>query len=114
MKYLIRANKVVFSGSKEMIVKYMSDFYKSDSKLWLDKHGNCTDFGNFKRIIGGMGYEIRDKLPGRCRCEGTSVSISDVKRIFTEESFSITRTADRLHIPERQVAQIIRKLKLRK
>lgn len=33
MKYLIRVNKVVFSGNKEMIVKYMSDFYKPESKL---------------------------------------------------------------------------------
>ena len=114
MKYLIRANKVVFSGNKEMIVKYMSDFYKSESKQWLDKDGNCIDFGKFKSIIGSMGYEIRDKIPGNCRCEGTSVSITDFKRIFGEEHFSIKATAERLHITERMAAQLARKLKVRK
>ena len=114
MKYLIRANKVVFSGNKEMIVKYMSDFYKSESKQWLDKDGNCIDFGKFKSIIGSMGYEIRDKIPGNCRCEGTAVSIGDFKRVFGEEHFSIKNTAERLHITERMAAQLVRKLKLRK
>lgn len=114
MKYLIRANKVVFSGNKEMIVKYMSDFYKSESKEWLDKDGNCTDFGKFKTIIGGMGYQIKDKIPGNCRCEGTAVSNSEFKQIWGEEHFNIKSTAERLHITERECAQIIRKLKLRK
>lgn len=114
MKYLIRANKVVFSGNKEMIVKYMSDFYKNESKEWLDKDGNCIDFGKFKSIIGSMGYEIRDKIPGNCRCEGTAVSIGDFKRVFGEEHFSIKNTAERLHITERMAAQLARKLKLRK
>lgn len=114
MKYLIRANKVVFSGNKQMIVKYMSDFYKTESKQWLDKDGNCIDFGKFKSIIGSMGYEIRDKIPGNCRCEGTGVSISDFKRIYGEEHFSLKATADRLHITERLAAQLARKLKVRK
>ena len=114
MKYLIRANKVVFSGNKEMIVKYMSDFYKNESKEWLDKDGNCIDFGKFKSIIGSMGYEIRDKIPGNCRCEGTAVSIGDFKRVFGEEHFSIKNTAERLHITERMAAQLARKLKIRK
>lgn len=114
MKYLIRANKLVFSGSKQMIVKYMSDFYKSESKEWLDKDGNCIDFGKFKNIIGSMGYEIKDKIPGSCRCEGTAVSVSDFKRIFIEEHFSIKNTAERLHITERLAAQLARKLKMKK
>ncbi len=114
MKYLIRANKVVFSGNKEMIVKYMSDFYKSESKQWLDKNGICTDFGKFKNFIGNMGYEIRDKIPGNCRCEGTAVSNSEFKQIWGEEHFSVKNVAQRLHIDERTAAQIARKLKLRK
>ena len=96
MKYLIRANKVVFSGNKEMIVKYMSDFYKSESKQWLDKDGNCIDFGKFKNIIGSMGYEIRDKIPSNCRCEGTSVSIADAPK---EVSLSVS-------LPQRAFAVI--------
>ena len=114
MKYLIRANKLVFSGNKEMIVKYMSDFYKSESKEWLDKDGNCNDFGKFKSFIGSMGYEIKDKIPGSCRCEGTAVSVSDFKRVVGEEHFSIKNTAKRLHITEKLAAQLARKLKLRK
>ena len=114
MKYLIRANKVVFSGNKEMIVKYMSDFYKSESKQWLDKEGNCIDFGKFKNLIGSMGYEIRDKIPSNCRCEGTSVSIADFKRIYGEEHFNLKAVAERLHITERMVAQLARKVKVRK
>ena len=51
MKYLIRANKVVFSGNMQMIMKYISDFYKSESKLWTDKNGNFTDLGKFKTFI---------------------------------------------------------------
>lgn len=114
MQYLIRANKVVFSGNKEMIVKYISDFYKSESKQWLNKQGICEDFGKFKHFIGSMGYEIKDKIPGNCRCEGTAVSVTDFKRIFGEEGFSIKNTAERLHITERMAAQLARKLKVRK
>ena len=51
MKYLIRANKVVFSGNMQMIMKYISDFYKSEPKLWTDKNGNFTDLGKFKTFI---------------------------------------------------------------
>lgn len=51
MKYLIRANKVVFSGNLQMIMKYVSDFYKSESKLWADKDGNFTDWSKFKTFI---------------------------------------------------------------
>lgn len=114
MKYLIRADKLVFSGNREMIVKYMSDFYKSESKQWLDKQGNCIDFGKFKAIIESMGYQIRDKIPGSCRCEGTAVSNSEFKQIWGEEHFNLKAVAERLHITERQCAQIVRKLKLRK
>lgn len=114
MKYLIRANKVVFSGNKEMIVKYMSDFYKSENKEWLDKDGNCIDFGKFKSIIGSMGYEIKDKIPSNCRCEGTAVSISEFKRIYGEEHFNLKAVSERLHISERDCAGLLRKLKLRK
>lgn len=114
MKYLIRANKLVFTGNKEMIVKYMSDFYKSESKQWLDKEGNCIDFGKFKAVIGSMGYVIKDKIPGSCRCEGTAVSNAEFKQIWGEEHFSVKAVAERLHISERQVAQLVRKLKLRK
>ena len=114
MKYLIRANKVVFSGNKEMIIKYMSDFYKSESKQWLDKSGTCTDFGKFKMFIESMGYSIKGKIPGNCRCEGTAVTISEFKKIFGEEHFSIKDTAERLHITEKLAAQLARKLKVRK
>lgn len=114
MKYLIRANKVVFSGNMQMIMKYISDFYKSESKIWTDKDGNFTDLGKFKTFIGSIGYEIRDKIPGNCRCEGTAVDVSEFKRIFGEEHFSIKNTAERLHITERMCAQLARKLKVRK
>lgn len=114
MKYLIRANKVVFSGNMQMIMKYISDFYKSESKIWTDKDGNFTDLGKFKTFIESMDYKIRDRIPGNCRCEGTAVSVSDFKKIFAEESFSIKKTAERLHITERTTAQLARKLKIRK
>jgi hypothetical protein len=114
MKYLIRADKLVFSGNKEMIIKYVSDFYKSESKQWLDKNGVCQDFGKFKMFIESMGYKITDKIPSSCRCEGTAVSISDFKKVFFEEGCSIKATAERLHISERTTAQLARKLKVRK
>lgn len=114
MKYLIRANKVVFSGNKEMIVKYISDFYKSESKQWLNKDGNCIDFGKFKTLIGSMGYTIKDKIPSNCRCEGTAVTNSEFKQIWSECHFDIKAVAKRLHTDERTVAQIVRKMKLRK
>lgn len=44
MKYLIRANKVVFSGNMQMIIKYISDFYKSETKEWTDKSGEMERF----------------------------------------------------------------------
>lgn len=81
MKYLIRANKVVFSGNMQMIMKYISDFYKSDSKLWTDKNGQFTDLDKFKTFIESMGYSIKDKNPSNCRCEGTAVTNSEFRKI---------------------------------
>lgn len=114
MKYLIRANKVVFSGNMQMIMKYISDFYKSDSKMWTDKNGSWTDLGKFKTFIESMGYQIKDKIPGNCRCEGTAVTNTEFKKIWGEEGFSIKAVSERLHTDERTIAQIVRKLKLRK
>lgn len=114
MKYLIRANKVVFSGNMQMIMQYISDFYKSESKMWTDKNGNWDDLGKFKTFIESMGYKIRDRIPGNCRCEGTAVTISQFKKIYAEEGFSIKQTAQRLHITEKLAAQLARKLKVRK
>lgn len=114
MKYLIRANKVVFSGNMQMIMKYISDFYKSESKLWTDKDGNFTDLGKFKAFIESMDYVIKDRIPSNCRCEGTAVSVNDFKRIYGECGFSIKATSERLHITERLAAQLIRKLKIKK
>ncbi len=67
MKYLIRANKVVFSGNMQMIMKYISDFYKSESKEWTEKSGEWTDLEKFKVFIESMGYKIMDKIPSNCR-----------------------------------------------
>ena len=114
MKYLIRANKIVFSGNMLMIIKYISDFYKSESKIWTDRDGNFTDLGKFKIFIESLNYKISDKIPSNCRCEGTSVSVAEFKKIFEEEHFSIKLTAQRLHITERIAAQLARKLKLKK
>ena len=114
MKYLIRANKVVFSGNMQMIMKYISDFYKSESKLWTDKNGNFIDLGKFKTFIEAMDYKILDKITPSCKCEGTAISITDFKKIFSEEHFSIRATAQRLHITEKLTAQLVRKLKLKK
>lgn len=114
MKYLIRANKVVFSGNMQMIMKYISDFYKSESKMWTDKDGNFTDLGKFKAFIESMDYKIRDRIPGNCRAEGTAVSVNEFKKVFFEEGCSIKNTAQRLHITEKLAAQLARKLKVRK
>lgn len=114
MKYLIRANKVVFSGNMQMIMKYISDFYKSESKLWTDKNGEFTDLGKFKTFIESMDYKIMDKIPSNCRCEGTAVTNAEFKKILGECGFCVKEVAKRLHADERTVAQIVRKLKLRK
>lgn len=112
MKYLIRANKVVFSGNIQMIMKYISDFYKSEAKMWTDKDGNFTNLGKFKTFIKSMNYRIGDKIPGNCRCEGTAVSNAEFKKIWGEEHFSVKLVAERLHVDQRTVAKIARKLKL--
>lgn len=114
MKYLIRANKVVFSGNMQMIMKYISDFYKSESKEWTGNSGEWTDLGKFKAFIESMGYKIRDKIPSNCRCDGTAVTNAEFKKIWGECGFSVKLVAERLHTNERTVAQIARKLKLRK
>ncbi len=114
MKYLIRANKVVFSGNMQMIMKYISDFYKSDAKQWTCKSGEWTDLGKFKTFIEGMGYSIKNKIPSDCRCEGTAITNDEFRKVWQECHFSIKDTAERLHIQERTVAQIVRKMKLRK
>lgn len=114
MKYLIRANKVVFSGNLQMIMKYVSDFYKSESKLWTDKNGNFTDLGKFKTFIESMNYKIIDKIPNNCRCEGTAISNAEFKQICGEEHYNLKAIAQRLHITEKLTAQLMRKLKIRK
>lgn len=114
MKYLIRANKVVFSGNMQMIMKYISDFYKSDSKIWTDKNGQFTDLGKFKTFIESMRYSIKDKIPTNCRCEGTAVTNSEFIKIWGKCKFNIQAVAERLHTDKRTIAQIARKLKLRK
>lgn len=114
MKYLIRANKVVFSGNLQMIMKYVSDFYKSESKLWTDKDGNFIDLGKFKIFIESMDYKIMDKIPNNCRCEGTAISNAEFKQICGEEHYNLKNIAQRLHITEKLTAQLMRKLKIRK
>lgn len=114
MKYLIRANKVVFSGNMQMIMKYISDFYKSESKIWMDKNGQFTDLGKFKTFIESMGYSIKDKIPSNCCCEGTAITNEEFRKIWGECHFNIKAVAERLHTDERTIAQIVRKMKLRK
>lgn len=89
MKYLIRANKVVFSGNTQMIMKYISDFYKSETKEWTGKSGEWNDLGKFKTFIEAMGYSIKDKIPSNCRCEGTAVTSSEFRKIWGECKFNI-------------------------
>ena len=113
MKYLIRANKVVFSGNIQMIMKYISDFYKTESKEWT-KNGVWSDLGKFKTFIESMGYSIKDKIPSSCRCVGTAVTNAEFIKIWNECHYSVKAVAERLHISERTIAQIVRKLKLRK
>lgn len=114
MKYLIRENKVVFSGNMQMIIKYVSDFYKSDTYEWTGKTGKWTDLGKFKTFIKSKGYSIKDKIPANCRAEGTAVTNSEFRKIWIECKFSIKAVAERLHTDERTVSQIARKMKLRK
>lgn len=61
-----------------------------------------------------MDYTIRDRIPRNCRCEGIAISVSDFKKIYGEEHFSVKKTTERLHITERMAAQLARKLKVRK
>lgn len=114
MKYLIRANKVVFSGNMQMIMKYISDFYKSETKEWTGKSGEWTDLGKFKTFIESMGYSIKDKIPSNCRLERTAVTNEEFRKIWGECNFRIKAVAERLHTDERTVAQLVRKMKLRK
>lgn len=113
MKYLIRANKVVFSGNMQMIMKYISDFYKSESKLWTDKNGNFADLGKFKTFIESMDYKILDKIPPSCRCEGTAISISDFKKIFGEEHFFNKSNRSKITYNRKNGSTISKKIKIK-
>ena len=68
MKYLIRANKVVFSGNMQMIMKYISDFYKSESKMWTDKDGNFTEKCSSAKIF--LNSEIDTEVPSHLQFDG--------------------------------------------
>lgn len=105
MKYLIRANKVVFSGNMQMIIKYISDFYKSETKEWAGKSGEWTDLGKFKAFVESMSYKIMDKIPSNCRCEGTAVTNAEFIKIWGECKFNIQAVAERLHTDKRTIAQ---------
>lgn len=83
-------------------------------KEWTGKSGEWNDLGKFKTFIESMGYSIKDKIPSNCRCEGTAVTNNEFIKIWNESKFNIKTVAERLHTDERTVAQIVRKMKLRK
>lgn len=86
---LLVISHVLLSCNYFLNLQYFSDFYKSEAKLWTDKNGNFTDLGKFKTFIESMGYSIKDKIPSNCRCEGTAVTNSEFRKIWTKCNFDI-------------------------
>ena len=62
MKYLIRDNKVEYSGSKKQLITYVREKYADE--YWIREYGKDfdNDFGKFKFAIETIGLQLSDKM----------------------------------------------------
>ena len=62
MKYLIRDNKVEYSGSKKQLITYVREKYADE--YWIREYGKDfdNDFGKFKFAIETLGLTLSDKM----------------------------------------------------
>ena len=62
MKYLIRDNKVEYSGSKKQLITYVREKYPDE--YWVLEYGKDfdNDFGKFKFAIETIGLQLSDKM----------------------------------------------------
>ena len=65
MKYLLRDNKVEFSGNKKQLIEYVKENYKDE--YWVKEYSQKfdTDFGKFKFAIETIGLELSDKMSNK-------------------------------------------------
>jgi hypothetical protein len=62
MKYLIRNNKVEYSGNKKQLIAYVREKYSDE--YWVREYGKFfeDDFGKFKFAIETIGLQLSDKM----------------------------------------------------
>ena len=62
MKYLIRNNKVEYSGSKKQLITYVKEKYADE--YWVREYGKDfdDDFGKFKFAVETIGLQLSDKM----------------------------------------------------
>lgn len=65
MKYLIRNNKVEFSGNKQDIIKYVTEAYEDD--YFVQQYGKIflKDFSKFMYCLDNLGLKLSDNKPKR-------------------------------------------------
>lgn len=65
MKYLLRNNKVEYSGSKKQLIEYIKEKYLEE--YWVREYGKYfdTDFGKFKFTIETLGLQLSDKMTNK-------------------------------------------------
>ena len=65
MKYLLRNNKVEYSGSKKQLIEYIKEKYLEE--YWVREYGKYfdTDFGKFKFAIETLVLQLSDKMTNK-------------------------------------------------
>lgn len=114
MQYLIKANQVILSGEKEVLMQYISNSHKSSIKNDINPANWSTDYASFENFIEALGYTITNKIPSNCRLEGTTITSAQFLKTWKECGYDISETSLKLKIAERNVSNIIKKMKFKK
>lgn len=67
MKYLIRNNKIEFSGNKKDVIKYITEAYEDDYFVQEYHKIFNKDFSKFIYCLQNLGLVLSDNKPKRRR-----------------------------------------------
>lgn len=114
MQYLIKANQVVLSGEKEVLMQYITNSHKSSMNGDVNPASWNTDYASFENFIEALGYTITNKVPSNCKLEGTTITSAQFMKTWKECGYNISETSLKLKIAERNVANIVKKMNLKR
>lgn len=113
MQYLVKANQIVCSGDKEILMQYISNSHKTSIKEGESANWR-NDYANFESFIEALGYTVKNEFPSNCKIEGTTITGSQFMRTWKECNYNISETSLKLKLAEQNVKNIIRKMNLKR